>query len=147
ETPKKIVCVLLESGLGTRLPVVIRFFFIALIVGAGGTIPWAMLVPENPKLWSPFPWAVIPAALYLWFFWRFVRGEGWPRSSAEARRMRCRANPLSGEVFGIALTAGVLGLATVILFQHVMIRLVTIPQQREPAIAHFPLIIQLLLSL
>ena len=61
--------------------------------------------------------------------------------------MRCRANPLSGEVLGIALTAGVLGLATVILFQRVMIRLVTLPQQQEPAIAQFPFITQLLWAL
>jgi membrane protease YdiL (CAAX protease family) len=144
---RKNLLVSLLIALWTRLPVVVQAILSGLILAAVGAIPWALLVSTNAKHWPAIPWSVVPAALYLWIFWRFVRGEGWPRSSAEARRMRSRANPLSGEVLGIALTAGVLGLATVILFQRVMIRLVTLPQQQEPAIAQFPFITQLLWAL
>jgi membrane protease YdiL (CAAX protease family) len=141
---RKNLLVSFVIALWTRLPVVIQAILIGLIVAAVGTIPWAMLVSANAKHWSAIPWSVVPAALYLCFFWRFVRGEGWPRSSAEVRRKHCRANSLSGAAWGIALTAGVLGLATVVLFQRVMTRLVTLPQQQGPAIAQFPFMTQLL---
>jgi hypothetical protein len=71
-------------------------------------------------------------AIYLWLYWRyFVRGTGWPRSTAEARRMDARANALPPEAWGPALLAGLLGLAGVLLLQGVLSRLVALPRQRD----------------
>ena len=71
-------------------------------------------------------------AVYLWWYWRyFVRGTGWPRSTADARRMNARANALPHEAWGPALLAGLLGLASVLLLQGVLSRLVALPQQRD----------------
>ena len=116
----------------------VRALATGLVLLVTGTVPWAILVALNIKHGSAVPWAVAPAALYLWLFWRFVRGAGWPRSTAEVRRTLARANRLSPEVLGIALGAGVVGLAAVMLLQQVMSRLVTLPQQREIDPSRFP---------
>src|SRR5262249_58138039 len=102
---RKNLLVSLLIALWTRLPVVVQAILTGLILAAVGTIPWALLVSTNAKHWSAIPLSVAPAALYLLIFLRFVRGEGWPRSIAEAPRMRCRGNPPSGEGFGVSFTA------------------------------------------
>ncbi len=131
-------------SLWRRLPIIVRAVVAGLIVGAVGTTPWAVLVSANLKYWSAVPWAVPPTALYLWLFWRYVQGAGWPRSTAEARRTNCRPNRLSEDVWGAALVAGVLGLMAVVLLQGVMNRLVTLPQQRDIDPSRYPFVTVLL---
>jgi membrane protease YdiL (CAAX protease family) len=109
-----------------------------LSVASAGTLPWAALVAANMK-YPGVPWAVPVTALYLWFFWRYVRGEGWPRSTAASRRASSRANNVPGDLWGLALFAGMLGLISVLLLQGVMSRLVTLPQQRELDVSRFPI--------
>ena len=127
-------------ALWRRLPVVVRAVLTGLVAATAGTTPWAVLVSANSKHWSAIPWAVPPTALYVWLYWRYVRGAGWPRSTAEARRTNSRANPLSEEVWGMALFAGGLGLLAVVLLQIVLNRLVTLPQQRDLDASQFPLV-------
>ena len=127
-----------------RLPVFVRAVLTGLVVATMGTTPWAVLVSANTKHWPAVPWAVPPAALYLWLFWRYVQGAGWPRSTAEARRTNCRANPLSEDVWGMALFAGGLGLVAVVLFQRVLSRLATLPQQQDLDPTRFPFVTVLL---
>jgi len=125
-------------ALWERLPVVVRAGVTGLVVAAVGTTPWALLVSANVKHWSAVPWAVPPTALYLWLYWRYLRGAGWPRSTAEARRASCRANRVPDDLWGMALLAGVFGLATVVLMQGVMSRLVSLPQQRDIDPSQYP---------
>lgn len=127
-----------------RFPVVIRAVLMGLVLSAAGTIPWAVLVSANSRHLSAVPWAVPPTALYLYLFWRHVRGAGWPRSTAEARRTNCRANRLPEDVWGIALFAGVLGLVAVLLLQGVMSRLVTLTEQQDLDVSQYPLLTVLL---
>ena len=126
-------------SLWKRLPVVVRPVITGLAVAGAGTTPWALLVNANAKHWPTIPWAVVPTALYLWLFWRYIRGAGWPRSTAEARRTSCRANPLAEDVWVLSLLAGVLGLASLVLFMYVMNRLVMLPAQQAPDVSHLPL--------
>ncbi len=121
-----------------RLPLVVRAVLSGLAVAVAGTAPWAALAATNVKHGSVVPWAVPPAALYLWLFWRYVQGAGWPRSTSEARRASCRAKALSDEVWGQALLAGVLGLAALVLSLRVVNRLVTLPAQRTEGLEHLP---------
>ena len=80
-------------------------------------------------------------AMYLWLYWRYVaRGAGWPRSTAEARRLNARANALPHDAWGPALLAGLLGLASVLLLQGVMSRLVALPQQRDIDTTGYPVL-------
>ncbi len=125
-------------SLWRRLPVVVRAVLTGSVVGAVGTTPWAVLVSANSKYWPAVPWAVPPTALYLWLFWRYVQGAGWPQSTADSRRTSCRANRLSAEVWGAALFAGGLGLVTLVLFLRVMNRLVRLPAQPTDDLAHIP---------
>ena len=118
----------------------VRAILTGSVAAAAGTTPWAVLVSANTKYLPDVPWAVLPTGFYLWFFWSYVRGKGWPRSTAESRRRSCRANHLSGDVWGAAFLAGTLGLISIVLFQRVMNRLVTPPQQQHPDVSQFPFV-------
>jgi membrane protease YdiL (CAAX protease family) len=129
----------LVARLWLRLPVVGRAVLIGMAVASLGTIPWAVLVWANTRYHSALPWAVPVMALYLWWYWGyFVRGTGWPRSTAEARRTNARANALPPEAWGPALMAGLLGLVSVLLLQGVLSRLVALPQQRALDVSLYP---------
>jgi len=121
-----------------RLPVLVQAVLTGLAVATAGTIPWAALVSANIKHQPALPWAVPIMALYLWLFWRYVRGEGWPQSTAAARRASSRANGVPADLWGPALLAGVLGLVSVLLLQGVLSRLVALPQQRDLDVSHYP---------
>jgi membrane protease YdiL (CAAX protease family) len=69
-----------------RLPTIVRAIITGVIVAIAGTIPWAFLVRLNLDHLPSVPWCIIPAAIYLWFFWKYVNGAGWPRSTAAIRK-------------------------------------------------------------
>jgi membrane protease YdiL (CAAX protease family) len=129
-----------------RLPLIARAVLTGVAVAAAGTLPWAALISANTRHHSTLPWAVPLMAAYLWLYWRyFVRGTGWPRSTADARRMNARANSLPPEVCGPALLAGMLGLAGILLLQGVLSRLVALPQQQELDVSRYPVVTVLML--
>ena len=129
------------GGLWLGLPVVVRAVIVGGVVATSGTMPWALLVRENTKHGSSVPWAVPVMAAYLWLYWLyFVRGRGWPRSTADARRRDARANPVPDDVWGAVLLAWMLGIAAVLLLQGVLSRLVTLPQQQDIDPSKYPLI-------
>jgi len=121
-----------------RIPILVRAVLTGLAAALAGTMPWAFLVSANTKYMSSLPWAVPIMAGYLWLYWRYVRGNGWPRSTAEARRANSRANPLPGELWGPALLAGMLGLVSILLFQGVLGRLVSLPEQQDLDVTRYP---------
>jgi membrane protease YdiL (CAAX protease family) len=86
-------------------------------------------------------------ALYLWLFWRYLGGAGWPRMTAQLRRASLRANRLSPEVWGMSLLAGLIGLAALLPLTRIIGRLVTLPAEAEPIIAppQMPFVTMLLL--
>jgi membrane protease YdiL (CAAX protease family) len=127
-------------SLWRRLPVIVRAVLTGTVVAAVGTTPWAALSWANLKYWPAVPWAVPLTALYLWPFWRYLQGAGRPRSTAQARRMNLRANRLSEEVWGAALFAGLLGIATLVLFLRVLNRMVRLPQEPLPDLSHVSLV-------
>jgi membrane protease YdiL (CAAX protease family) len=122
-----------------RIPTFVRAIVSGGALAAAGTLPWAALASLNLKHASSVPWAVPPAALWLWLFWRWTNGHGWPRSSGPARRALTRATSLSGDVWGAALLAGLVGLVAMLLVQGVLSRLVALPQQQELDIRKYPL--------
>ena len=133
----------------SRLPVIVRAVLTGLVVASFGTIPWSLLVKANLKFFPAVPWAVLPAVLYLWLFWRYVNGAWWPHSTAEIRHTTCRANRLSEEVWGASLLAGGLGLVALVLFLSVINRLVKLPAQSTEDVSHIPfmtLTVSLLMS-
>jgi membrane protease YdiL (CAAX protease family) len=69
--------------------------------------------------------------IYLCLFLTYL-GTGWPRATAKSRRTSLRANKLTGEVWGLALFAGVLGLAATLPLLRIIGRMAQLPQEAEP---------------
>ena len=123
-----------------RIPAFLRALLAGIGVGGIGTLAWATLAGENIKHGSKVPWAVpIMAVLLSLFWWYFVRGRGWPATTQEARRRSARANRVPEELWAPAIGAGLLGLIGVLLFQGVLGRLVSLPQQRDLDPTKYPL--------
>jgi len=128
------------QSLWRRSPVLVRAVLTGSALAAAGTTPWAVFASLNAKHGAVVPWAVLPTALYLWFFWKYARGAGWPRSTAQARRTLCRANRLSDEIWGAALLAGALGLGALVLLLGVANRLVRLPTQQTGELSQIPVV-------
>jgi membrane protease YdiL (CAAX protease family) len=115
-----------------KLPVILRALLAGTIVATVGTFSWALVSVSNQLVWRVVPWAVGVEAFVLWIFWRYCRGEGWPAATSEARRSSMRANPVSPDVWGAAVFAGMLGFAALMPFSIVLARLVRLPAEAQP---------------
>jgi hypothetical protein len=111
-----------------RLPVVVRAILAGeLVVSVAGLVP-ALLVLGNLKLSPRVPWLLPATAAWLWLCWRYLDGWGWPRRTAAARRRDLRARSLPARVWGWALAAGTLGIASVAGLAFLTPRLAAIPR-------------------
>ena len=106
---------------------------IAVLVLLAGNLPWAGFGPItglmalNLRLGVLFPWAVLPAAVYLFAYWRVISGAWGPADGAAERRNNLRARRLSLKTWVRALLAGLLGFATLVALLVVASRLVALP--------------------
>ena len=87
----------------------------------GGLMAW------NLRLGPTLPWAVLPAALYLWVYWRFISGAWRTDDGAPERRANLRANRLSAGVWVKALAAGTVGFGALLALLGLAARLVRLP--------------------
>jgi membrane protease YdiL (CAAX protease family) len=122
-----------------RLPVLVRAVVSGGSLALLGVAPWVLLTTANQEHFSVVPWAVLPAGLYLWGFWRYSGGAGWPAATSAARRTNRRRLILSEEVWEAALLAGILGLLTLVAAFRVIVRMVALPPQSRPDISHLSL--------
>jgi membrane protease YdiL (CAAX protease family) len=76
---------------------------------------------------TTLPWAVLPAALYLWLYWRFISGAWGGADTAPERRANLRANRLPAGVWVKSLAAGTLGFGALLALLGVAARLVRLP--------------------
>lgn len=112
--------------------------FLILIVG--GSLSGALMV-TNLKLAPTFPLFFPATVLWLWLFWLYVRGYGWPRSTSDRRRDLLRARMLSLRSWGWALVAGGLALAAVMGIAFMTYRFAALPDAAYQApfeVASFP---------
>jgi membrane protease YdiL (CAAX protease family) len=112
---------------------------ISIAVGAGvavllaGNVVWAGFGPvaglstRNLASGSALPWAIVPTAIYLWVYWRFVGGAWGSPESQASRRANLRARALPAAVWLRALAAGLLGFATLVTLLYLAARLVRLP--------------------
>jgi membrane protease YdiL (CAAX protease family) len=131
-----------------RLPVLLRALLAGAAVASAGTLPWAFLSLANQRYLVAVPWAVPVMAIYLWMLWRWLRGDGAPKSTAADRRTSLRANATSPDLFIMTVFAGMLGFVALIPFTILLGRLVTLNQARPirlpegmPSITAFALIV------
>jgi membrane protease YdiL (CAAX protease family) len=134
-------------SLWQRLPTIVRAILAGGVLAALGTVPWALLASANLKVGSTVPWAVPPTLVYLWLYWRYLRGEGWPRSTSQARRTSLRANSLSGDAWASALFGGMLGLGVLVAALAVLNQFVEVPRSSLPDLSRIPFVTLLCLLL
>ena len=120
---------------------------VGMLVMIAGTIPRNLLFAANLRYYPGVPWAVPLTAVYLWFFWRYLRGEGPPESTAGERRTSLRANRVAGRVWIWSLLAGGLGIVALVLALRIANRMVVLPQQQLPDLSQVPRITMISLLL
>jgi membrane protease YdiL (CAAX protease family) len=121
-----------------KLEVTFEAILTGMAVVLAGTIPRNLLFMANFRYGVSLPWAVPLTALYIWFFWRYLRGAGPPESTSEYRRDRLRANRLSARVWAWALLAGGAGIVALVLALRLANRFVALPPQQIPDLDKVP---------
>ena len=93
-----------------------------------GNLVWGLLLaPLNLKVLTIVPWAAVPMAAYLWLYWQYIGGRLGPAATAERRRESLRANPLTREVWALAIVSGLTGFGALLVLTAVMARLMPMP--------------------
>jgi membrane protease YdiL (CAAX protease family) len=100
---------------------------LGVLVLLAGNMPFNVLRALNLEIGVTVPWAILPAALYLWAYWRFIGGRFGAGASAEARRQSLRANALSPRLWGVSLGAGLIGFGALVALLAFASRLVDLP--------------------
>lgn len=120
-------------ALWQRVPVVVRAVVVGLLVlQIGGAVPGILLVTSLKR--SPeVPWFLPATGVWLWFFWRYVKGWGWPAATARMRQADLRGRSLSGRVWFWSLLAGALGMASVMALVFVTSRFGNLPEKAYEA--------------
>lgn len=113
-----------------RVPILIRAPMIGLVVFAIGQYLTSPLILANLQWLPTVPWALPATALILWPYWLYVSGRGWPRSTAEARRIGLRGGNLPSGLWGPSLLAGGCALFTLIGFRLLLPRLFAMAEPR-----------------
>jgi membrane protease YdiL (CAAX protease family) len=127
------------ATLWTRLPIFVRAVIVGSFVMSMATVPCGSLLRANFVLAPSVPWSFPLVAIYLWFYWHYLRGKGWPQTTAEFRRSNLRAHALSGRVWRWALLAGGLGWASVLGLRIVVDRLFEVPADSMASLLAYPL--------
>jgi membrane protease YdiL (CAAX protease family) len=106
----------------SRIPALIGFGLVALVLTllVGGF--WSALLAVNLATSPAIPWSVVLMAALLWLMWQYLVGRWGPRSTSEARRRYLRARRVPGCVFAWSLVAGLLAIVSlsglwIVLFQ------------------------------
>jgi membrane protease YdiL (CAAX protease family) len=97
------------------------------LVLLGGNMPFNILRALNLQVATAVPWAIAPAALYLWAYWRFIGGRWGAAASAATRRQSLRANKLSLRLWAASLAAGLIGFGSLVALLVLVARLVRLP--------------------
>jgi membrane protease YdiL (CAAX protease family) len=90
-------------SLWQRLPIVIRAIVVGFLVFEIGIVAWLAIAAL-----IPVPWSILVMGGFLWFYWRYFSGSGWPQATAETRRDRFRATRLPPAVWRWSLVAALL---------------------------------------
>jgi membrane protease YdiL (CAAX protease family) len=81
----------------------------------------------NFRVGNTLPWAVLPAALYLWAYWRFIGGRFGTSAAAAVRRQNLRANALSLRMWAASLVAGLIGFGALVALLVLAARFIHLP--------------------
>jgi membrane protease YdiL (CAAX protease family) len=115
------------TSLWQRVPVIVRAILVGLLVNEVGQLGAVFIFP-NLKFLPQVPWMLAAATVWLWGFWRYVSGSGWPQATRGTRRRDLRATPLAGKVWRWSLLAGGLGLLSTVGLASLTPRLAETPR-------------------
>jgi membrane protease YdiL (CAAX protease family) len=128
------------TGLWLRLPLIVRTVVIGSFVTGVGTAPQAILTNLNFMYAPAIPWAVPAVAVFLWAYWSYLNGGGWPRSNAEWRRRSLRACKVPGRLWRWAIAAGGLAWISLLALRLFSDRYLNLPRDPFPDVSSFPLV-------
>ena len=123
-----------------RVPLIIRALITGSLVFLVGTLVWSIVLGINMKVAPSIPWGAVVMMLFLWEYWRYLGGKGWPHSTAESRRLRLRVHEVSRNLWVWALTTGFLSVGSIVSLQLVYARFVRMPTEMVPDFSHYPFI-------
>lgn len=102
-----------------QVPLAVRSVVVGFaVLVAGNFLPQGLIAANfrSPAL----PWSAFVVAVYLWLYWQHLKGRGWPRFNAEARRRGLRAVALAPTVWRWSLLAGALGIAALMTLTYAL---------------------------
>jgi membrane protease YdiL (CAAX protease family) len=108
----------------------------AITIFAGGI--WSALLVVNLQSTPRVPWSVPVMAVLLWLTWRYLGGEGWPRSNSQNRRFYLRANSVATRTYVWAWIAGGLALIAFGGYWIMFFQLVKMPANTFSDMSAFP---------
>jgi membrane protease YdiL (CAAX protease family) len=94
------------------------------VTAALGLLPWNILAQLNVRWWPNVPWCAPVGLLWLFLFWSYLNGAGWPASTAESRNKLLRALPLHGDRLRWCVLAGASGLSALVTLYFVAVQFV-----------------------
>jgi membrane protease YdiL (CAAX protease family) len=109
--------------------IVIQSMLLGLLVSFVGTLVWSLFTMWNLHTMPLVPWTLVPGALFLYGYWKYLGGSWWPADTSDARRRRLRANRVSGEAWGMSMLAGLLGFGFLLALLNLMAKLMTMPAE------------------
>ncbi|MEO7326687.1 MAG: type II CAAX endopeptidase family protein [Dokdonella sp.] len=123
-------------ALWNRLPTIVRAVIVGYLVAAVGGLPPALFLLGNLKFYPSVPWLLPATSVWLWCFWQYCDGKGWPRSTAQVRKRDLRGRPLTPRVWFWSMIAGGLGMIAVDALAFLTPRIAEIPKDafKLPAI-------------
>src|SRR6516225_3535226 len=99
---------------------------LGLVIAALGLLPSNILAQLNVRWWPNVPWCAPVGLLWLFLFWRYLNGRGWPASTAQRRNTLLRALPLHGDRLRWCVFTGAIGLIALIMLYFVAVQFVNL---------------------
>jgi uncharacterized protein len=113
---------------------------LGLVIAALGLLPWNILAQFNVRWWPSVPWCTPIGLFWLFLFWSYLNGAGWPASTAQTRNKLLRALPLHGNRLRWCVSASAIGLIALVTLYFVAVQFVDLqPSAFQPrSIAALP---------
>ncbi len=113
---------------------------LAFLILGFAQILWGAILSANLAVSPGIPWSVLVMAPFLWLFWLYLGGWGWPHSTFEERRRSLRANPISTSLLGWAMLSGGLAIVALAGLWIVMFQLFPMAPNVLPDITQYPIV-------
>lgn len=128
-----------------RIPVLVRAILSGFAVLMFGALGWSAVVIAVLKLTAFAPRATGPAilvfgGLFLWAYWRYLGGAGWPLRTAAARRRNLRARALPMRLWAWSLAAGALAILAYVAGIFVWGRVIHLQPWTVAEVNRFPVV-------